>query len=94
MLYELTIITPEVATEVDIEQLERVIRRYATEIGKKEDDGVKRLAYSIQGHTRGHYLYYELNLTQGKPQELSSVLNINDTVLRYLLVRADTRVKR
>ena len=94
MLYELTIITPEATTEVDIEQLERVIRRYATEIGKKEDDGIKRLAYSIQGQDRGHYLYYEINLLQGKPQELSSVLNINDTVLRYLLVRADTRVKR
>ena len=94
MLYELTIITPDVATDVDIEQLERVIRRYATEIGKKEDDGVKRLAYPIHGHDRGHYLYYELNLTQGRPQELSSALNINDTVLRHLLVRADTRVMR
>lgn len=94
MLYELTIIAPESATEVDIEQLERVIRRYATEIGKKEDDGVKRLPYPIQGHARGHYLYYEIYLTQGKPQSLSSELNINDTALRYLLVKADTRVKR
>lgn len=94
MLYELTIITPEMATELDIEQLERVIRQYATEIGKREDDGVKRLAYPILGQDRGHYLYYEINLTQGKPQELSSRLNINDTVLRHLLIKADTRVKR
>ena len=94
MLYELTIITPEETTEMGIEQLERVIRQYATEISKKEDDGIKRLAYSIMGHDRGHFLYYEIDLTQGKPQELSSRLNINDTVLRYLLVKADTRVKR
>lgn len=94
MLYELTVIVPEVATELDIEQLERVIRRHSTEIGKKEDDGVKRLAYPIQNKDRGHFLYYEINLLQGEPQRLSSELNINDTVMRYLLVRADTRVKR
>lgn len=94
MLHELTVIVPEMATKLDIEELERLILTYATEIGKKEDDGVKRLAYSIQGKDKGHYLYYEINLPYGKPQELSSKLNINDTVMRYLLVRADTRVKR
>lgn len=94
MLYELSIIIPEGATEVDIEQLERVIRRYATEIGKEEDYGVKRLAYPIHGNIRGNLLYYEINLPQGGQQELSSRLNINDTVLRYLLVKADTGVKR
>lgn len=94
MLYELTIITPEETTEMGIEQLERAIRRYATEISKKADDGVRRLAYHIMGHDRGRFLFYEINLEQGKPQELCSRLNINDKVLRYLLVKADTGVKR
>ena len=94
MLYELTIITPDTSSELDIEQLTKLIKKYATEINNFEDDGIKRLAYSIQGTDKGHYIYYEVNLPNGKPQELSSVLNINDTVLRYLLVKADTRVRR
>lgn len=93
MMFELTIIAPESATGVDIEQLERVIRRYA-EIDKREDEGVKMLAYPINGKDRGRYLYYELTMRQGETQELSSRLNINDTVLRYLLVKADTRFNR
>lgn len=92
MIYELTVLTPETATEVDIEQVERVIRRYATEIGKREDEGIKRLAYPINGQDKARYLYYEINMPQGKPQRLSSELNTDNTVLRYLLVRADTRV--
>lgn len=91
MIYELTVLTPETASELDIEQVERVIRRYG-EIGKREDEGIKRLAYPINGHDKARYLYYEINMPQGKPQELSSVLNTNDMVLRYLLVMADTRV--
>ena len=91
MIYELTILTPETASELDIEQVERVIRRYG-EIGKREDEGIKRLAYPIREQDKARYLYYEINMPQGKPQELSSVLNINDMVLRYLLVKADTRV--
>lgn len=91
MIYELTVLTPETASELDIEQVERVIRRYG-EIGKREDEGIKRLAYPIHGQDKARYLYYEINMIQNEPQRLSSELNINDTVLRYLLVKADTRV--
>lgn len=91
MIYELTVLTLGTASELDIEQVERAIRRYG-EIDKRADEGIKRLAYPINGKEKAHYFYYEINMPQGKPQELSSVLNINDTVLRCLLVRADTRV--
>lgn len=93
MIYELTIIAPEVATEVDIEKLTKVIKRCSMSIEKFEDDGVKRLAYSINGHNRGHFLFWELDMATGEPQKLSSELNIKDEVLRYLLVKADTRYR-
>lgn len=91
MIYELTVITPETATEVDIEKITRVIKRYSMSIEKFEDDGVKRLAYPINGHDRGRYLFWQLDMTTGEPTKLSAELNINDSVLRYLLVKADTR---
>lgn len=86
MLYELTIIAPESATDTNIDQTERMIRRYA-KIIKREDEGVKRLAYPIHGNDRGRYLFYYLELDRNMPTKISERLNINDNVLRYLLVR-------
>lgn len=93
MLFELTIIAPESATEVDIEALTKVIKRYSMSIEMFEDDGVKRIPYPINGHDRGHYLFWELDMATGEPQKLSSELNINDGVLRYLLVKSDIRFR-
>ena len=91
MIYELTIIAPESATKVDIEHLTKIIKRHSMSIEKFEDDGVKRLAYPINGHDRGRYLFWQLDMPTGEPQKLSAELNITDEVLRHLLVKADTR---
>lgn len=90
MLYELTIIAPESATDTNIDQTERMIRRYA-KIVKREDEGVKRLAYPIHGNDRGRFLFYFLEIDRETPTRISDILNIDDNVLRYLLVRADTK---
>ena len=91
MKYELTIITPEETTELGIEQITRSVRRFSDSIITIENDGVKRLAYPIHGNERGRYLFYVLELNQGQPQALYERLNINDNVLRFLLVKSDTR---
>lgn len=91
MIHELTIIAPESATGVDIEHLTKIIKRHSMWIEDFEDEGVKRLAYSIRGHDRGRYLFWELDMATGEPQELSRELNITDEALRYLLVRTDTK---
>lgn len=88
--YELTIIAPEELTVLDKIELEKVIKRYAR-LRKRIVDGRKRLAYPIQGREWGLYLFYELEIDRDQVAPLSSVLNINDKVVRYLLVQADTR---
>lgn len=90
MKHELTIIAPEELTVLDKIELEKVIKRYAR-LTKRVVDGRKRLAYPIQGRECGLYLFYELDIDRDKVSELSCELNINDKVVRYLLVRADTR---
>lgn len=90
MLYELTIIAPESATDTNIDQTERMIRRYA-KIIKREDDGVKRLAYPIHNNDKGRYLFYYLELDRDVPTKISEKFNRDDNVLRYLLVRSDTK---
>ena len=90
MKHELTIIAPEDLTVLDKIELEKVIKKYAR-LTKRLVDGRKRLAYPIQGREWGLYLFYELDIDRDKVSKLSGELNINDKVVRYLLVQADTR---
>ena len=88
--YEMTILAPEDLTVVDKIALEKLIRRYGR-ITKRLVDGVKRLAYPINGKEKALYLYYELEMEDGKPAELSNFLGTRDEVVRYLIVKQDTR---
>lgn len=87
--YELTIIVDETATQEVIDELTKKIGEFG-KVTKVEDWGTKRLAYPIQRvrlHEMGHFMFYQLELENGVPQELSRNLNIDDNVVRYLLVR-------
>lgn len=84
--YELTILVDEIAPQEVIDGLTEKVKGYG-KITKIEDDGVKRLAYPIRNHEKAHYLFYTLELEDGVQAELSRTLNIDDNIMRYLLVR-------
>lgn len=88
--YELSVLYD---TRTDYDRADNLVRSLVSEFGgvvdKVEDDGVKRLAYSISGQDYAHYTFYEVRLPQDTPAKLSSKLNITDEVLRYLLVRVE-----
>lgn len=87
--YELAILADETAPQEAINELTEKIKKYG-KITKFNDEGVKKLPYPIQRvrlHEKARYLYYELELENDAPAELSSHLNIDDNVVRYLLVR-------
>ena len=88
--YELTIIAKEELTVLDKIELEKLIKGYAR-LRKRIVDGRKRLAYPLNNREWGLYLYYELEIDQDKVSPLSCELNINDNILRYLMVRKDMR---
>lgn len=84
--YELTILVREDAPQDVIDGLTKKIKRYG-KITSIEDDGVKRLCYPIRNQERAHYLFYALELEDGVQAELAGNLNLNDDIMRYLLVR-------
>ena len=85
--YELTILVDEIAPQEVIDGLTEKIKGYG-KITSIEDDGVKRLAYPIRNHEKARYLFYTLELETDVPAKLSSNFNIDDDIMRYLLVRA------
>lgn len=84
--YELTILVDEIAPQEVIDGLTKKVKGYGTVV-EFEDDGVKRLAYPIRNRDKARYLFYTLELENDAPSELSCNLNIDDNVVRYLLVR-------
>lgn len=89
--YELTVLLPT-SSSIDLAttKIKRTIERAGGRVVSLENEGEKRLAYSIQGKEYAIYLYFNIELPEGKATEVSSVLNIDDDVLRYLMVKADT----
>ena len=71
------------------------IRNKITELGGDiktfEEEGIKTLAYEIQGEYRAEWYFYTLDLPKENVVKLSSWLNISNNILRYLLIKADTR---
>lgn len=95
--YELTVLVhPDL--EADLEKALGKVRKLITDNGgeilKEDNWGKKRLAYSIRREDFAVYVYFEVNLPGEAPLKISNVLNITDEVLRYLLVKADEKVRQ
>ncbi|MBO4855044.1 30S ribosomal protein S6 [Candidatus Saccharibacteria bacterium] len=92
--YELSVLFhPDLEMNLDpaLDKVKKIIEQNGGKIDKEENEGKKRLAYSINGQDFAIYYYFNLSLPAEAPAKISSVLNITDEVLRYLLVRVDER---
>ena len=92
--YELTfLIHPdlEMNTETVVSKVKDLIDTNGGKVTKETNEGKNRLAYTIKGQDYAVYYYLEAELPAEAPAKISSVLNITDEVLRYLLVAVDER---
>ncbi len=92
--YELTVLFhPDLEMNIDpaLDKVKKIIETAGGSITKEENDGKKRLAYTISGQEFALYYYFELTLPADAPAKISSALNINDETVRYLLVKTDER---
>ena len=92
--YELTVVFhPDLEMNLDpaVDKVKKIIDQAGGTITKEENDGKKRLAYTVAGQVFGVYYFLDVTLPAEAPAKISSVLNITDEVLRYLLVRVDER---
>ena len=94
--YELTLITAQQPSEADLRMLhdryEAIFLADGGEIVRKDDWGVKKLAFPIKKHFRGHYMHYDF---VGKPENLAEaerLMRIDEAVLRQLAVRIGENV--
>jgi len=92
--YELTVVFhPDLEMNIDpaLEKVKQTLSANHANITREEQDGKKRLAYSIKNQDFGLYYYFDLQLPPEAPAKISNTFNISDEIIRYLLVRTDER---
>lgn len=93
--YELTVLLRAgCITDKEWEEIKKKVNELGGKIIKEENDGIKPMAYSIDGEERAEFRYMNIELPHNKAQALSSWFNIRHNVLRYLLIRVDDRRKK
>ena len=92
--YELSVLFhPDLEMNIEpaLDKVKKIVEDNGGKIVKADNEGKKRLAYSIKGCDFAIYYYYDVQLPAQAPAKISSVLNITDEVIRYLLIVADGR---
>ena len=71
-------------------KIENNIRNFA-EITKKDDLGIKRLAYEIRKNNEGHYLVYQFQVEEKMREfairEIERFYRITDEVIKFLIIK-------
>jgi len=94
--YELVVLfRPELEKDMApaLKSMADLVKNNGGEITAEDDWGRKELAYKIAGETHAVYRVYTVQLPADAPAKLSKVLNITDSVIRYLLTKVDPKVK-
>lgn len=79
---------------VELDKITDQIKELGGDVVRKEYEGVKRLAYEISGEARGDYNYFVVDIPKENVAPLANKLEINDKVLRFLLISPDNRKHR
>ena len=76
------------------ELIEKVSAQIAANGGvveKVDEWGKRRLAYAINYKTEGYYVLVNFSAESEVPQEMERLLQINEQVLRYLVIRLEEK---
>src|SRR5580700_10902196 len=94
---ELFILRPDAPEEeIDhlIEQLTTFIASQGGNVDKSEKWGIRKLAYRVQKRNEGFYVLLQFAAKPETLKELERRLRVSDSVLKFLTVRIDEKLKK
>jgi small subunit ribosomal protein S6 len=93
--YELGfILNPEVneeQTSAILTRISQVVTNHDGQIVRVNQWGRRRMAYPIEHHRDGYYIFVDMILTPETVAELDRTLKVSEDVLRHLVIRRDPR---
>jgi len=88
------ILNPEVneeQTRAILERIEQIVANYDGQVLKVNQWGRRKLAYPIEHHRDGFYVFIDTILTPETIAELDRTLKVSEEVLRHLIRRRDPK---
>ena len=82
-----------IKTDLSKEETSKVILKIGNfaEITKKDDLGIKKLAYEIRKNNEGHYLVYQFQVEEKMREfairEIERFYRITDEVIKFLIIK-------
>src|ERR1700719_2876012 len=67
----------------------QLITEHGGEVKKRENWGLRNLAYRMNKNRKGHYVLFNIEAPAPAIAELERTMRINEDVLRYLTIRVD-----
>ncbi|HEY3908435.1 MAG TPA: 30S ribosomal protein S6 [Stellaceae bacterium] len=67
----------------------QLITEHGGEVKKRENWGLRNLAYRMNKNRKGHYVLFNIEAPGPAIAELERTMRINEDVLRYLTIRVD-----
>lgn len=93
--YELGfILNPEVSEEQTgaiLSRISQIVTNYDGQIVRVNQWGRRRMAYPIEHHRDGFYVFMDMILTPETVFELDRSLKVSEEVLRHMVIRRDPR---
>lgn len=79
------------AAQVDglTENFEKVITDAGGSIAKRENWGLRTMAYKIKKNRKGHYVLLNIDAPAPALHEMERQMRINEDILRYMTIRVD-----
>lgn len=89
--YELMVIlNPDIGEEAaskEVEKLKAEIKELEGNVSSDDFWGIRDLAYRIKKENRGYYAVLNFEIDPSKTKEFEKDLSLNQTILRYLLIK-------
>ena len=88
--YEIAlIINPDLSKDIDkfFTSFEKLLSDNSFFISRLDDVGRRKLAYSIDDHNKGHYLFYYVEGNPDSVTEIESKIKFNDMIIRHLFMK-------
>ncbi|WP_028778255.1 30S ribosomal protein S6 [Shimazuella kribbensis] len=73
------------------EKVQSIVTDMGGQVEEVKDMGKRRLAYLIDNYREGFYTVTTFQSNSDAVQEVERVLNINDSVMRYLTINLDQK---
>ena len=93
--YELGfIVNPEVSEEQTgalLERIEQIVTNHDGQVVRVNQWGRRRMAYPIEHHRDGFYIFIDMILTPETVFELDRTLKVTEEVLRHMIIRRDAK---